>query len=134
MNYRGKRLLEERTMEKLVILQLLVLIATACAWENEETLYPGSGLCDTLDVSYSEDVVPILANSCYECHSKTNAPDFGNGLTLEDYEDVFASSDLVVGAINHQEGFPAMPQEADKLDTCSISVIEAWVNSGAPDN
>jgi hypothetical protein len=121
-------------MEKLVIFQLLVLLATGCAWENEETLYPGSGLCDTLDVSYLEDVVPILANSCYECHSNTNAPDFSYGHAFEDYEDVFASSDLIVGAINRLEGFPAMPQGADKLDTCSISVIEAWVNSGAPDN
>jgi hypothetical protein len=121
-------------MEKLFILLILLSFATGCAWENEKTLYPDAGLCDTLDVSYSEDVVPILANNCYECHSKTNAPDFGNGIALEDYEDVFASSNRIVRAINHMEGFPAMPQEADKLDTCSISIIEAWVNRGAPDN
>ena len=128
------RLLEYKTMEKLFILLLLVSITTGCAWENEETLYPESGLCDTLDVSYSEDVVPILANSCYECHSNANAPDFSYGNAFEDYEDAYAYSNSILGAINHQEGFPAMPQGADKLDTCSISVIEAWVNNGAPDN
>jgi hypothetical protein len=121
-------------MVKLLILPLFVLLATGCSWENEETLYPESGLCDTLDVSYSEDVVPILANNCYECHSNTNAPDFSYGHAFEDYEDVFASSNLIVGAINHLEGFPPMPRGSDKLDTCSISVIEAWVNNGAPDN
>ena len=75
-------------MEKLFILLLLVSLSTGCAWENEETLYPESSLCDTLDVSYSEDVVPVLSNNCYECHSNANAPDFSYGHAFEDYEDV----------------------------------------------
>ncbi len=121
-------------MKKLIVFSIILSLAAACTWENEEELYPDPGLCDTLDVSYSEDVVPILANNCYACHSNANGPDFGRGNTWEDYEDVVASANTIVGAINHEDGFPSMPREADQLDTCSISIIEAWVNAGTPNN
>ena len=121
-------------MKKLLILSIIVSIVAGCAWENEETLFPESGLCDTLHVSYSEDVVPIFANNCYTCHSNANAPDFSNGNAFEDYEDASAYASTIVGAINHREGFPAMPKGAEKLDSCSIITIEAWANMGAPDN
>ena len=120
-------------MRKLLIISLFILMSMACTWENEEDLF-GIDLCDTLDVSYSRDVVPILAGSCYECHSNSNAPDFAQGIAFEDYKDAFSYSTSIVGAINHEDGFPAMPKGAGKLDSCSISVIEAWVNQGAPDN
>ena len=123
-----------KTMRKLLILPIIMLLASACYWENEEALYPEPDFCDTLDVSYSEDVVPIMTNNCYACHSNANAPDFSFGIALEDYEDVSASASSVVGAINHAAGYPAMPKGAEKLDTCSIATIEAWVNMGAPDN
>lgn len=113
---------------------LLILISSACIWENEESLFPDMGLCDTLDVSYREDVVPLMVNNCYACHSNANAPSFASGFALEDHADVSAASPLILGAIKHADGFTAMPKDADKLDSCSISVMEAWINSGSPDN
>ncbi|MFH0756968.1 MAG: hypothetical protein V2B15_06760 [Bacteroidota bacterium] len=107
---------------------------SGCVWDNEETLFPGPDICDTLDVSYAMDVVPIMADNCYSCHSNANAPGFALGITLEDYADVKASSNSIIGAIKHSDGFPAMPRGADPLDTCSISRIEAWVNAGSPEN
>ena len=116
-------------------LMLVVLLAgKGCSWDNEAELYPGPQVCDTLNVSYQDDVVPILSTSCYSCHSNGNAPDFAFGITFEDYEDVVAGSELILGAIKHQEGYPAMPKGAGQLDSCSISIIEAWVNAGTPDN
>jgi len=121
-------------MNNIFVFPVILLLAIACSWENEETLYPELKIFDTLNVSYAESVLPILSASCYTCHSNANAPDFAKGNAFEEYEDVVAFSDLIVGAINHREGFPAMPQGADKLDTRSIAIIEAWVNSGTPDN
>ncbi|MFO7669147.1 MAG: hypothetical protein R6W31_05780 [Bacteroidales bacterium] len=121
-------------MKKLLILTFIVSIIAGCAWENEETLFPESDLCDTLDVSYSGDVVPIFVNNCYTCHSNSNAPSFAQGVAFEDYEDASSYASTIVGAINHLEGFPAMPKGTDKLDTCSINLIEAWANKGTPNN
>jgi hypothetical protein len=119
---------------KAVFYILLILISSSCIWENEETLFPDSELCDTLEVSYTSDVVPILVNNCYACHSNANAPSFASGLALEDHPDVSAASPLVLGAIKHADGFVPMPKDADQLDSCSIGVVEAWIHSGSPDN
>ncbi len=121
-------------MKKIPLFFILWVGASGCIWDNEETLFPGPDVCDTLDVSYAMDVVPIMANNCYTCHSNANAPEFAFGITLEDYTDVKASSSAIIGAIRHSDGFPAMPRGADPLDTCSISRIEAWVSAGSPDN
>ena len=120
-------------MNELSIFLLILVLVVGCSWENEESLYPVEN-CDTLEVSFAVDVVPVLVNYCYTCHSNANAPEFAQGIALEDYQDVSANSSLIVGAINHQEGFPAMPKGSEKLDNCSIGVFEAWVIAGMPDN
>lgn len=111
-----------------------IFLLPACVWDNVEELYPDIADCDTTSVSFSNDIVPILSNNCYACHSKLNAPSFGGGLSFEDHEDVAEYSERIIGAVNHNAGFLAMPQGGDKLDPCSINLLEAWVNSGAPDN
>lgn len=121
-------------MKKSFIYLIILIVATGCYWENEETLFPDSGLCDTLLVSFSEDVLPILTNNCFGCHSNLNAPDFTFGIAFEDYEDIAFSSNLIVGAIKHSDGFPQMPKNRAQLDTCQINTIEAWVNQGTLEN
>lgn len=107
---------------------------TGCTWENEEDLIVETGSCDTLSVSFGEDIVPILSANCYSCHSNSNAPVFANGIELEDYQDVAGLTGRIIGAVNHRDGFAPMPPGGEKLDDCSIEKIEAWINSGAPDN
>ncbi len=121
-------------MNKPFLFLLLWITAFGCYWENEDTVYQEPEICDTLAVSFTEDIIPILSNHCYNCHSNLNAPDFTNGIAFEDYENVAASGNLIVGAINRLEGFPKMPKGADKLDTCLINTIEAWVNQGSRNN
>jgi hypothetical protein len=111
-----------------------ILLLQACVWENMEDLYPDTPECDTSSVSFSMDIKPILSNNCFSCHSNANAPSFGGGLSFEDYTDVSANTARITGAINHKEGFLAMPQGGDKLDSCSILKFQAWVSAGAPDN
>ena len=113
---------------------LAIILLPACIWDNLEELYPDNANCDTTSVSFSTDIIPILSNNCFSCHSNLNAPSFGGGLSFEDHQDVAGNSDRIIGAINHNAGFLAMPRDGDKLNPCSINLVEAWVNSGAPDN
>jgi hypothetical protein len=121
-------------MKKNIIFLLIWMTAYGCYWENEEALYPEEKFCDTSFVSFSEDVLPILTNNCFTCHSNSNAPDFAVGIAFEDHKDVSASASLITGAINHREGFPQMPKNREKLDTCQIITFEAWENQGRLDN
>jgi len=107
-------------------------IMNSCYWENGETFYAGDHGCDTLEVSFSGDVLPILTNHCFSCHSNANAQEFGSGVRLQDYEDVETYSTIILGSIKHEDGFPAMPKDSEQLDACLISIIEAWVNQGKP--
>lgn len=121
-------------MKKSCIFLIISIAAFGCYWENEETLYPDSAQCDTTAVSFAQDIIPILTNNCYTCHSNVNGPDFAFGITFEDYEDVAASASLIAGAINHREGFPQMPKNREKLDPCLINTFESWVNQGSLNN
>jgi hypothetical protein len=111
-----------------------ILLMPGCVWDNLEELYPDKPNCDTTSVSFSNDIKPILSINCFSCHSNLNAPSFGGGLSFEDHVDVAGNSDRIIGAINHEDGFQAMPRGGEKLDPCSILLFETWAQSGAPDN
>ncbi|MCK9207345.1 MAG: hypothetical protein M0P66_09565 [Salinivirgaceae bacterium] len=109
---------------------LLVSLVDGCTFQNEED-YFGETYCDTIDVSY-EDLTYIFTDICATCHNSiiTPRPD----IVMDSYENVKASinTGLVLPAINHSGDYK-MPQGRDKLSTCDISKIEAWVNAGMPE-
>ena len=141
-------------MIKQPILFILVLLASlpvfflgSCTSENLVAV------CDTLNMSYSQNIVPILRDNCYTCHSKGNTAG-SNGVLLDNYNSVngwatiiqidstqpkSADSSYLVGNIKHLPSstvlhFTPMPYMKHKLDDCSINQIVAWVNQGAQNN
>lgn len=116
----------------------LVLIAAiallqACAYNSEEDLYPDGDVCDTSDVSYNQDVLPILVNNCFVCHDNTNRQ---GGIILEGYDQLktHVNSGRLIGAIRRESGFSPMPQGSPQLPDCQIETIAQWITDGAPDN
>ncbi len=89
----------------------------------------GSG-CDTLNISYAQDIQPILATNCVGCHSSA-AP--SGGVVLDNYNSVksVASSGRLYGAVAHLSGYKPMPPSG-QLDNCSILKIKAWIHQGMP--
>ncbi len=110
---------------------VLLLTGIRCTSDNEKEYYGGLD-CDTLQVSYSQVIDPILDRNCNACHFTGSN---GTGVSLENYADVkkVVDNGRLLGAIKHEPGFAPMPQGGD-LDDCSISKIEAWVNKGAPND
>lgn len=117
----------------LLILAALALGLGGCYYDVEEELYPNQAPCVTTDMSYLNDVVPILDAQCNSCHSTANA--FG-GVILDNYARVkqHVDNSTLLGVIRHEAGFSPMPKGAPKLLDCDIAKIEAWVNAGALDN
>jgi mono/diheme cytochrome c family protein len=89
--------------------------------------------CDTLSVSYSGTVEPIIQNSCLGCHSSAGT---GGGIMLTSYSTVRQQIDngRLWGAVNWQQGYVAMPQNGSKLSDCNIAQIGIWIRQGAPNN
>jgi hypothetical protein len=117
------------------ILSLLVLVALlgpGCYYDVEEELYPDTG-CRVQNMSYQDDILPILQNRCYVCHS---AAANNGGITLEGYTSLqrYIDNGQLLGAIRHANGFSPMPKNAPQLPACQIEQIEAWVAGGALNN
>lgn len=110
----------------------LLLGLSACYYHVEEELYPDLG-CATENVTYSGTILPILDTNCFICHNQ--ATNEGN-VTLEGYDNLLmlVDSGRLLGAIRHEPGFFPMPQNQPQLVACTIEKIEAWINSGAPNN
>ncbi|MCS6982529.1 MAG: hypothetical protein N2110_09210 [Flavobacteriales bacterium] len=121
----------------LCLLGLGAQVGGGCRFDKEELAYPPTA-CDTVDVSYSQDVQPILNQNCYSCHAEAVASISGAGIVLDSYEDLAAFLNnfetLFVEAITHQGTASPMPKNGGKLPACSIQLILAWIHQGMLNN
>ena len=129
-------------MKKLFLIGIILtsLIVISCSKSNEETLQQntngntGGNNCDTVNMKYAADVLPIIQANCYSCHGNGLSQ---NGVSLDSYAKVKAQADNgnLIGVITHADGYPPMPQGgAAKLSDCNINKIRSWINRGALNN
>jgi mono/diheme cytochrome c family protein len=94
----------------------------------------------TSAVSFANDVMPILKNSCVSCHGgdQTKA-----GLDMKTYESLMAGSfnGTVVVAGNSADSLliqmvakGKMPKRGDKLTSEQVKLISDWIAAGALNN
>lgn len=111
----------------------MVSVLQGCYYDNEETLYPGQGNCDTSNVTYSGSIVPIVMANCNECHSSA----FPNGnVVTETYEGLKTVADdgRLWGTVSHNPNYPAMPKDRPQLQECDLRKIKIWIDNGALNN
>lgn len=134
--------MRKETLTGIIVMALFILVFNSCYYDSVEELDPnfGSGIgCDTAGViSFSAKVKPILSTFCGTtgnaaagCHG-SNA---GSGLALVTHQDVSDAIPMsLMDAINHTNGASPMPKNGGKLDDCRITVIQKWIDQGAPNN
>src|SRR5688572_1851785 len=109
-------------MKKISLISLAIsaFMIIACSKDNEQDTNPDPdpvpGNCDTANMKYTANVVPILQANCYSCHG-TNTNSGSNGIVLEGYANIEtrAKNGTLLGVITHAAGFPAMPKDGPKL-------------------
>lgn len=89
--------------------------------------------CDSINVTYSGTVFPIIQNNCLGCHSGGSP---SGGIFLETHANLVAVANTgqLLGVIRHQQGYPAMPPSGVQLSDCNIAQIQKWINDGTPNN
>ncbi len=113
---------------------IFILLMIGCSKTSEDQLAMPPPLgCDTVNMSYSADVRPILETNCYSCHGNGNA---NGGITLDTYQAVnnVATSGMLMGVITHTAGYSPMPKGGAKLSVCDINKIKDWIDRGASNN
>ncbi|MFN3554584.1 MAG: hypothetical protein ACK4VN_01330 [Bacteroidales bacterium] len=109
---------------------MVFLITPACSSDSEDDIAPE---CNLQNVTYSQTIAPIMATHCNSCHSGSSPT---AGIVTATFEGlrVIALSGQLVGSVEHQQGFAAMPPGQPQLGECPRKQIGAWVNSGATNN
>ncbi len=102
-------------------------------WISQGALNNGCDQCDTLNVTYSGKVKPIIDLKCKGCHSGSAPP---NGIDLTGHAGLqaIALSGKLMGSVNHLPGYSAMPKGGSMLPDCERNAIKKWVDSGALNN
>jgi mono/diheme cytochrome c family protein len=111
-------------------------ITSIALWIEEgaqNTTCHDSTFCNTADVRFGATIQPLLQTYCYGCHGGSSPQ---GGVDFNTYTGVkaTATNGSLLGSIEHTSGFSPMPQNGNKLSTCNINIIKAWIDAGAPDN
>lgn len=126
--------MEARIIKLLFYVIAIAMISTSCYYDNEEDVYPfdPDQSCDTLNMSFTNNIKPILDNNCVSCHPTSNP---SGGVILDSYNQVkiVADNGKLWGSVNHESGYSPMPQGGGKLGDCDLNKIKAWINDGSPE-
>lgn len=108
------------------------ILFVSCSKDVDEDIN-SMNTCETENMSFQDDILPIFNNNCNSCHSAS--ANFG-GITLDNHADTKTVVDRgrLLGAVKRMEGFSAMPQGGSKLSDCIIDKLSVWVADGAPNN
>jgi hypothetical protein len=115
---------------RLFAFSIFLVSSVSCSYDNLDEYY-SDVICDTVNVSFSETVFPIVERNCLGCHFDGNQ----TGVELTTFKKIkdVVDEGSFLGSIQHAPGFKPMPPN-NKLDDCSISKIENWINDGTLNN
>nr|VFK15382.1 MAG: Planctomycete cytochrome C [Candidatus Kentron sp. LPFa]VFK30005.1 MAG: Planctomycete cytochrome C [Candidatus Kentron sp. LPFa] len=110
--------------------------------------------CGENNVSFKNDVRPILAKNCLECHQPGAKGFKKSGLAVGNYQDLIAgtkpagneqrgqiivpgdsaSSTLMILVEGRADPSIQMPHSKDPMDKKDIAILKKWIDAGAKDN
>jgi len=115
-------------MDKKKYLILLLFIVTifnsSCTYNNIEDFCSEAEICDTLMVSFSEDILPIFNFHCKSCHSGAQP---AGSLILTNHQEIEPeiNNDNIINRITKDNSDNLLMPPAGKLDDCLIEKIIA---------
>lgn len=118
-----------------MLLGLFAMNLSSCYYHNREELYPIVNTCDTANVLFSTSVTTVLQANCWSCHNSANFNQEGGGIALENYDDVkaIALDGRLMSVVNQDGPYSPMPKNQEKIDDCSIRILEKWIELGFPE-
>jgi mono/diheme cytochrome c family protein len=119
----------------ITLLAGIILCSTqGCYYDKSELLYPSS--CDTLNITYTQTVKPVLNAYCLSCHGASVYNTLGGSVNLDGHTNLVVpvENGTLLKSIRHEAGASPMPKNQQKMPDCQITQIEKWILSGAPNN
>lgn len=90
-------------------------------------------VCDTLEVTFSGDIAPMMDVFCAGCHTGNSV---SGDVHLENYDQIkfYGNTGALVGAISNDPEYTVMPPETTGLSDCQVRMVEMWIEDGMPNN
>lgn len=88
-----------------------------------------STACDTTNVLYTTQIIPLMAVHCTGCHGGPS-PQGGIDLSARSTVENYARNGKLLGAMSRSAGFIAMPPSGPRVNDCAITTIKAWISQG----
>lgn len=109
-------------------------IALIQLWINQGALYNSCTFaCDTIAVTYSATIAPLVQQRCGGCHGGAN-PQGGLNLGTHAVLSTLALDGTLAASVTHDpQGIP-MPPFGPMLPQCEIDKFLIWIQDGAPNN
>jgi uncharacterized membrane protein len=104
------------------IVLLMTIPIFSCQYEKEDEILTEISP-EAPEISFINDVKPIIDNSCLQCHNGSQFPD------LRTYESIYQNT----GKIKSEVVARTMPI-GGSLTSKEIQAISDWIDSGAKDN
>ncbi len=89
--------------------------------------------CDSLDITYTLTIYPIINKRCEGCHNGITPQGEVSITNYNQIRNLALNGDLL-GVIDHKPSYTPMPFNLPKLPICEINQIKAWIDEGALDN
>jgi len=108
-------------------------IQLVAQWINQGAQNNGCiGDCDTVTVSFSNHILPLVETYCQGCHTYPGA---SAGIVLSDYSTIssIANSGQLYGVTHGTGGYALMPPSGSLMQ-CELDQIRIWIQDGAPNN
>ena len=110
----------------LVVISVVAAVLFGC--DKYQKGYDCTGNIPT----YNYDIKPIYDANCATagCHS---SPYHSSGIDLSTYSGAAsANNDAILGSVEHDAGYSAMPKNAGKLTDTQIKKIYCWMQNNKP--
>ncbi|MGB5263344.1 MAG: hypothetical protein WBN28_07060 [Lutimonas sp.] len=122
---------------KIVLFSAAMLFLQSCYYDTV-IVDEGEIIPPETDVSYSEEIMPIWADYCVNCHKGNIPPDLRPAVSYDDLLNGYVVPGDADGSILYQSllgtnGVSLMPPGA-KLSNTNIALVQAWINQGAKNN
>ncbi len=122
-------------MRNLIFISGIALaIGLASCHKDKAAPTPEPTPCDSIQVSFANDIQPIFDNNCNtgSCHSSTGQAD---GRVYVNHGQIAADAEVCYSAMNHEAGFTAMPLgNPTKLPDSLLNKMNCWIQDGKPNN
>ena len=124
-----KKLNNKSLLTLLIGVLILSSIAFSCAKEKVPTTVLDTSSCKP-NVSYLNEIKPIISNHCVSCHSSKNP---NGGYDLTNYDGLTKNVSKVLGSMKQDGTVESMPQGYKVADSL-IQKLNCWINQGFKNN